>query len=526
MMSEPIIKRQPLIDLEEFERRMRQVDFRSAGGGDAVAELIRIVGGEGETDQANAAGSPSAVSDNIASEPVAKRQTLLIDGDFAEIEAALLRAAAEAAAPLKALAAPEAQTSEPPELEASVEEADSLIDLAGDDFSASASEWPDDRGVPALSAGREEPVLPDASLDSSLKAPLALDRFVYLDDAAVSGSEAVAEEEKRSRRPLYIMAAVVLAGIAGIAVSTSLKRDGGAEVSQESSKAAAPAPSETASAKADPDATASAAALQQTSASADAAGTVPQGDTAPQHDAAPRVISLNQDPAPDNASAPLAAANAPASILAPAPLGAPGEAEAQAPAAPSLPPVPSDSRKVKTAAVRPDGSLITADAPAAAAFPVAPPQEARANETPTTPSPATPAPAKSAAADAATGKPALEKTVKPSHQTGAAKAPVKTAALPPHRPASVAKSAESKPPHAGAAKAAAKTKPANAEDGQAAQAAVADPQPIAPVPAPEPEPKPAASNGPFAFVDNAVNSISGATSKLLDWGRTPTADHN
>jgi hypothetical protein len=510
MMSESIIKRQPLIDLEEFERRMRQVDFRSAGGGDAVAELIRIVGVEGQTDEANAV-DPSAASDNIASEPIAKRQTLLIDGDFAEIEAALLRAAAEAASPSEALAAPEPQTSKPRELDALVEEADSQIDLAGGNFSA---------GVPMLSAGRDEPVLPDASLDSSLKAPLALDRFVYLDDAAVSGSEAVAEEEKRSRRPLYIMAAVVLAGIAGIAVSTSLKRDSGAEVSQESSKAAAvaPAPSETASAKADPDATASAAALQQTSASADAAGTVPQGDAAPQHDAA-RVISLNQDPAPDNASPPLAAADAPASILAPAPLGAPGEAGAQAPAARSLPPLSSDPRKVKTAAVRPDGSLITADAPAATASPEAPPQEALANETPMTP-----APAKSALADAATGKPALEKTVKPSHQTGAAKAPVKTAALPPHRPVSVAKSAESKPPHAGAAKAAPKTKPANAEDGQAAQAAAADPQPIAPIPAPEPEPK--RSNGPLAFVDNAVNSISGATSKLLDWGRAPTADHN
>src|SRR5271165_2198096 len=151
-MSEPIIKRQPLIDLEEFERRMRQVDFRSAGGGDAVAELIRIVGGDSETGEASAAVSPSAVSDNIASEPIAKRQPLLIDGDFAEIEAALLRAAAEAAAPSEALAAPEPQTSEPRELDGLVAEADSLIDLAGGDFSASASELPDDPGVPMLSA--------------------------------------------------------------------------------------------------------------------------------------------------------------------------------------------------------------------------------------------------------------------------------------------------------------------------------------------------------------------------------------
>src|SRR5271166_4886075 len=103
-MSEPIIKRQPLIDLEEFERRMRQASIRPASGGDAVAELIRIVGGEGETGEANAVVSASDVSDNIASEPIAKRQTPLIDGDFAEIEAALLRAAGEAASPLEAFA--------------------------------------------------------------------------------------------------------------------------------------------------------------------------------------------------------------------------------------------------------------------------------------------------------------------------------------------------------------------------------------------------------------------------------------
>jgi hypothetical protein len=496
------MKRQPLIDLEEFERRMRQVAIRPEGGGDAVDELIRIVGGEGQNAEGNTAVVPVALSDNSVSEPVAKRQNPLIAGDFAEIEAALLRAAGEAASPLEAFTTSEPQAAEL-RLDGSIEEADKVIDLADGDFWVSGSEMPDSPSAPAatLSASRDEPVLPEASLDPSLTAPLALDRFVFVDDAAVSGSEAVAEEAKRSRRPIYIMAAVVLAGMAGIAVSASLKRDSVAEISQEPAKTTAvqPAPAESASANADEAATATAS--QQASADAGADATAREGDPAPQRETPARVISLDPAPAPDNASASLAAANGATS-------GVPGEAGAQSVIVPPPPAVAADSKKVKTTAVRPDGSLITADAPAAAASPEAR-RETLANETPSTPSPA-----KSAAANPS------------AHHAAAAKVPAKTAALPPHRPASVVKSAESKP-HAGAAKTAAKTKPANDQDPQAAEAAAADPQPIAPAQAPAPEePKPAASNGPLAFVDNAVNTISGATSKLLDWGRTPTAAHN
>ncbi len=523
MMSEPITKRQPLIDLDEFERRMRQTNAAPESGGDAVEELIRIVSGATQT----ASESDAAEATADGSDPIGKQSIPLFDGDFAEIEAALLRAAGEAAPPLEIIVAEE---HEPLELRAASEEAQEPADYASGDFSAKAREMPDDLEAPTppLSARRDEPLSHDAPLDSLLAAPLAHDQFVFVDDAAVSGSEAVAEEAKRSRRPLYIMAAVVLAGIAGIVASSSHKHDGAVEISQESAKTAALAPdaSEPAAAKTDPGATANAAPPEQSS-SADPATTAPQSPAAapqvpagPQHGVAPRVISLD-GPAPDNAPANLAATTPAASVLAPAPLGAPVEADAQTPVTPPAPAAIADPKTVKTAAVRPDGSLIKADAPAAEAPVATPPHEARASETPTAPSPG-----KSAEAKSASGKLAAEKTEagkSSAHRAAAAKAAVKTVALPPRRPAASAKIAESKPPRDGAAKAAANAEPAGAQDGQAPLAA-ADAQPVAPAPAPAP--KPAAANGPLAFVDTAVNSITGATSKLLDWGHTATAAHN
>ena len=65
----------------------------------------------------------------------------------------------------------------------------------------------------------------------------------------------------------------------------------------------------------------------------------------------------------------------------------------------------------------------------------------------------------------------------------------------------------------------AKPKSATGQDAQLAQPAPAQQAASAP-PAP-------ATAGPLAFVDTAVNSITGATGKLLDWGRTASSGaHN
>ncbi|MGH8513486.1 MAG: hypothetical protein ACREV8_06025, partial [Gammaproteobacteria bacterium] len=44
-MSEPVVKRRPMIDLEEFERRLRKPLPASQGDDDPLAELARFVGG-------------------------------------------------------------------------------------------------------------------------------------------------------------------------------------------------------------------------------------------------------------------------------------------------------------------------------------------------------------------------------------------------------------------------------------------------------------------------------------------------
>jgi hypothetical protein len=102
MMSEPIVKRRPMIDLEEFERRLRKPLAANQGDDDPLAELARFVGEQED---------PYKHEDPYKTvfEPLSRRpaETLgrgpdhgegeergahepLIGGDFAAIEAGLL----------------------------------------------------------------------------------------------------------------------------------------------------------------------------------------------------------------------------------------------------------------------------------------------------------------------------------------------------------------------------------------------------------------------------------------------------
>ena len=149
-----------------------------------------------------------------------------------------------------------------------------------------------------------------------------------------------------------------------------------------------------------------------------------------------------------------------------------------------------DAKKVKTAAVRPDGSLVNAEPPATKPAP----QEALNKELP----------AKAPLAKDASVKGAKVAHLKTPHSGSAA---AKTAAATNHaKPAAVASVA--------------KPKSATGQDAQLAQPA--PPQQVAATQPPAP-----ATAGPLAFVDTAVNSITGATGKLLDWGRTASSSaHN
>lgn len=448
-MGEPASKRQPLIDLYDFERRMR-------------------------------AGAPAA-----GAEPAAAP----IGGDFAEIEAALLRAASgfdpaaaldadaprephEAAQDLRLGLASDLPDAAPIELRASR----ALDD--DDDFAAApfaAVPFADDAAPEHVNAfdGGFSPLRGHTLGVDAFDEPLlrqAADHFVYVDDAAVAG-EAGLYEEKRSRLPLYIMAAVAIAGAAGMIASTAFKReapDSAALMANVSSEAQvvpeAQAPAQTASAP------------QAEALAAEPAAPAPQqaAEAAPPA-VAPHEEALAEAPAAAVPS-PAAPAVATASLLAPPPYGAPDGAPV------ALTPSTPEPKLVKTAAVRPDGAIVK--------------------------------PAVHAAAE----------PVKPDAAKPAAK-PVKTAALPPPRPAQIA-SAE-KPAKAAKARDVARAE-ARAKSAQPAPAA-AEPAPMPVEQAAMPEiapttPKPA----PLAFVDNAVSSITGATSKIFDWGRTTAANlaHN
>ncbi len=501
-MSEPLTTWRPPTEFESDEWRSGGPEAARADAGEAARELIRFAG-EGASEHEGADGSDLLISP-LAQEPV-------IRGDFAEIEAALLGAARLDDAASEASELRETPSWARLDLRASREDADAPVihfPILSADV-PEASEPP----APLFSAAREVAFNPGAGA--------LADNFMLFDDAAVSGSAALADEDKRSRRPIYIMAALVLAGVVGI-TATALRREGGGEAMQQAAKPiaigpvadAAPAPAaESAAAATAPEVQQPSAAdaghnaqataaepasldpVQQATAAQAApppveaaAAATPQTTT----DAAPHVIALNEPAGAPAAPAALPATPAPAalpatpasgelttsSILAPPPPG-----KAQELAAPSVKAAIDGAKKVKTAAVRPDGSLVKAEPPATK-----------------------PATAKSLA------KNAVEKAAKLAHLKSAHHATVASAAA----AGKTAAGPHAKP--AAAVASAAKAKPA--------QNAQAQPAPIPQTVAAQ-APAPAAPTGALAFVDNAVNSVTSATGKLLDWSHTASSGaHN
>jgi hypothetical protein len=504
-MSEPVTTWRPLIEFDEGERRFGRPETAHPDEGEAFAEIIGFAGDRSE----NASGYEAAAEDGSLDLPVAApspAQEPVIRGDFAAIEAALLGAARPGAA----AAEPAESRRTPPwarfDLRASRADAEPPA-FRFPPLSVEGPNAPDAPQDPAPLLAE----IPDAAFYPDAGAPA--DNFILFDDATVSGNAAIADEDKRSRRPIYIMAALVLAGIAGM-TATSFRRDGSAEISQDASKpvAIAPVAAETAQASPQPGAAppaqqASTASVgsdaqsaatapsqsappQQASAAESAPPVDPAAAPAPAADGAPRVISLSEPAGAPSAPVALPAVPPPPSELATASiLAPPAPGKAQMLAEPSVMAAMGDAKKVKTAAVRPDGSLVNAEPPATKPAP----QEALNKELP---------------AKTPLGKDASVKAAKVAHlktpHPGSAAA--KTAAATNHaKPAAVATVA--------------KPKSATGQDAQLAQPAPAQQAASAP-PAP-------ATAGPLAFVDTAVNSITGATGKLLDWGRTASSGaHN
>jgi SPOR domain len=322
-MSEPLVKRRPMIDLEEFERRLRKPLSLNQEDHDPLAELARFVGGQEdsfredpyktvfEAHNGRPAGALRGGQDH-GEVREAGVQEPLIRGDFASIEAGLLGA-----------------------------------DLPEDEFNPSAN------------------IVLDHSEDMEDAAHLP---YPDTEDDASEGSAPY--EEIRSRRPLYVMAAMIIAGVAGIFASFAFKGtvSGPDEVA---TIRAVDGP-----VKVQPE---TAAGNENPSQDATVLGGLPQQPpvAAVSNIEQPSDLSAQTEVAPAQGtlqSSVAGVAGGAASVPVPVP---PAQAQPRPPNEPQSIAELIEPKKVKTVSVRPDGTLLPNDTPPQAAERAAPVPVAR-----------------------------------------------------------------------------------------------------------------------------------------------------
>jgi hypothetical protein len=451
-MNDIFTKQRPMIDWDEFERRLQQPCSTDQMDHDPLAELLRIIGGHDESHEAqfepNNPLSARARPDTgeLAQLNQPEPQAPLIGGDFAAIEAGLL-----GTKQLQAASVPDAER-----LTIEDGKPNTQAPLISGDFAAIEA------GL--LGAAREQATatVSEADIPNALSSmDIESQRFLPQDNRPVFRHSGVADEQNRSLRSLYGMIAIVIVAMAGIAVSFGLK-------------SRASGPPEIASFKGE-----SGAAKQQTEAASSA--NVPVLDAA--------ILSKRPEPPPaaldDGTKQPIDLPQAEEETVSaesqtqidnrpPAVASAP----AQTPAEPVSAAAPIESENIKTDLVQPDGTLL----------PNATPPQANINEAPLL-APQSPTVAKAPRAKA------VGRVAKPLKRT-AAKDPGRHG--PPRQIANEARGMPSSP-------------------FSAEPAPMADPKPLTPTTQPSP-----ATDGPFGFVQSAVNSLASATAKLLDLGRNVT----
>jgi hypothetical protein len=303
-LSEQTVKRRPMIDLEEFERRLRKPLAANQEDGDPLAELARFVGEQEDPYKAvfeplsrRPAGTLEGGPDHREGEEQGAHEPL-IRGDFAAIEAGLLSAARHE---------------------------------SGENLSLSEA------------------------LDGCEEAEGA-EPWRYEDTAGISREAGPPFEEIRSRRPLYVMAAMIVAGIAGIAASFGF-RGAGSHQDEITTIRAADGPAkiqpETAAGKEIPDQDTSILGGSRQQPPVAVVNNVEQ----------PADLSAQTNVPEGQATSPRAIAGLPtgaASVPVPAP---PAQAQPQPSSEPLSIADLIEPKKVKTVSVRPDGTILPNDAP-------------------------------------------------------------------------------------------------------------------------------------------------------------------
>ncbi|HLH11868.1 MAG TPA: hypothetical protein VKV77_08320, partial [Methylovirgula sp.] len=327
-MSEPAAKQRQMINLDEFERRLGRPAAPAKNGEDPLAELARLVGNT--EDRFNGLFPPRPTAAPNRAEPrfdVNDRQGpplpgQKLGGDFSAIEAALRGSITPdfRAAPEQKRLVPEPK-----------------YPVAQPKYPA-----PQPQEEPVFEA--QEHALEDEDwLDSPYDST-----FVPGPDFAAGPEPEYVVEPARSRLPLYATAAVIVLGLVGIGASFTLKHH-------------TAAPHEIAMIKAAPGPT----KIQASDASDTSKPNqdVSLLDKTPQP--APTTV-VNHTEEPVDLSSPQAA-----------PQASPAQVEGGAAVVP-VPPPPAveaasaqsfgvsgmiEPRKVKTVAVRPDGTIVSGDAP-------------------------------------------------------------------------------------------------------------------------------------------------------------------
>jgi hypothetical protein len=444
-------------DLQEFETRLRQLHPVNQKGDEALAELVRIVGGQ---DPSHGAGfelksQSSAATGQHAGEPGRSKQPnvqeSIISGDCAAIEAALL-------------GGKQSQAEILPEAERSKAECKSPAPrapfLSGDFAAIEAGllgglrEQEQEQAMARLS---EADVFPSVDL---------ADRLLHQDEQPVSLRADAADSHIRSRRPLYALVAIVVAGI-GLAVNFGLKtQDSGlTEVATVTAEAGLAAPGLQTTSGADVPAQ-DAAILSTPSEPPPVAlinKTKQPFDLPQPEEKTPLVVALIGSQVPSDSE----------------PAAAP--AQAQTPVEPLSAAAPAVPDKVKDDLIRPDSTALPDGTPSQTdvmAPPVSPQHP--------------PAAAKTRPAKAAT------RVAKSPNATAAAAAPK---ARGDGEPVQIAK----------------KTKPKPASPIDAAPAAMTNAKAQASATQPSPP-----STGAFGFIETAMNSVTTTAAKLLEWGGIQT----
>ena len=206
-MNDVITKRRPMIDLDEFERRLGRPCSTVQRDGDPLAELLRIIGDKDEphkTDLEPKTQLSAMARRDVEETGECKRadvQVHLVGGDFAAVEAGLL-----------GTKQPEATI-----LRGGYKMPNARAPLLSGDFAAIEA------GL--LGALREQATATVPETDMANAFPsvdLGSERRLYQHDQPTSRHTGVASGHIKSRRAPYVMGAFLLIGMAGVAVSFGL----------------------------------------------------------------------------------------------------------------------------------------------------------------------------------------------------------------------------------------------------------------------------------------------------------------